>query len=63
MARISEGNLYDVQDEISHDPEPTETGLETWKEEVKKQLYRSLINKNVPEIQSILKNVFGKTLD
>jgi hypothetical protein len=45
MKKISEGNLYNTEMEISHISQPTPVGLENWKKEVKKQLMRSLYQK------------------
>jgi hypothetical protein len=62
MKKISEGNLYNTQMEISHIAEPTQVGLEQWKKEIKKQLLKSLYNKNIKDLNPILLQVFGETL-
>ena len=36
MKKISEGNLYNTEMEISHISQPTPVGLENWKKEVKR---------------------------
>lgn len=63
MRRLSEGNLYNIQTEISGTPEPSVSGLETWKAEVRKQLMQKLKNKNIRNLNNILSQVFGETLD
>jgi len=60
--KVFEGNLYNTETQIAGNPEPTKTGLEQWKIEVLKQLYGSLKRKNIPNIDQVLKSVFGETL-
>jgi hypothetical protein len=59
---ISEGNLYNIEDQIVGRNNPTEYGLSQWKQEVLKQLYSQLQRQNIPNIDDILKSVFGETL-
>ena len=59
---LSEGNLYNVEDQIVGRANPTEYGLAQWKQEVLKQLYGQLQRQNIPNIDEVLKSVFGETL-
>lgn len=59
---ISEGNLYNIEDQIVGRQNPTEYGLARWKQEVLKQLYGQLQRQNIPNIDEVLKSVFGETL-
>jgi len=63
MKKISEGNLYNTEMEISHISQPTPVGLENWKKEVKKQLMRSLYQKNIKDLNPILAQVFGDSME
>lgn len=63
MKIVNEGNLYNIETEISHTQEPTLVGIENWKKEVKKQLIQSLYNKNIKDLNPILLQVFGTALD
>jgi hypothetical protein len=60
---LKEGNLYNVQDEISQSVNPSEEGLENWKKEVIKQLYKNLQYSSNTDIQNLIKNTFGNVLD
>jgi len=60
---LKEGNLYNVQDEISQSVNPSEEGLENWKKEVIKQLYKNLQYSSNTDIQNLIKNTFGNILD
>jgi hypothetical protein len=60
---LKEGNLYNVQDEISQSENPSEEGLENWKKEVIKQLYKNLQYSSNTDIQNLIKNTFGNVLD
>lgn len=63
MKNIGEGNLYNVEDEITHQPQPSITGLESWKEQVKKDLYQKLRQGQIKDLNLIIQQVFGETLD
>ena len=63
MNNFCEGNLYNIQSEISHTNQPTKIGLEAWKKEVVKRLYQELQNQNIENLDTIIKKVFGKTLE
>ena len=61
MENLKEGNFYNIEDEISHSQNPSEEGIERWKNEVIKQLYKSLKNSNnVVELTG--PNVFSSVL-
>jgi len=63
MENLKEGNFYNIEDEISHSQNPSEEGIERWKKEVIKQLYKSLKNSNNADIQNLIKNTFGNILN
>ena len=64
MKKISEGNLYNTEEEITHQyPDATEDGLENWREEVKKELMQKLISGNLKNIEPIITQVFGDSLE
>jgi len=63
MKKISEGNLYNTEMEITKVSEPTQVGLENWKKEVRKQLLKSLYRQDIKDLNPILNQVFGSTLE
>jgi hypothetical protein len=63
MKKLSEGNLYNTEMEITNLSEPTKVGLESWKKEVKKQLLKSLYQRNIKDLNPILLQVFGDSLE
>jgi len=63
MKKICEGNLYNTEQEISHTQEPTITGLDTWKDQVKKDLIEKIKTGSIKDIHPILLKVFGQTLE
>lgn len=63
MKKLSEGNLYNTEMEITNLSEPTKVGLENWKKEVKKQLLKSLYRRNIKDLNPILIQVFGDSLE
>jgi hypothetical protein len=59
---LKEGNLYNVQ--TVRVPDQGEgTGLDTWKKEVKKQLLDHLRQRNIKNIDQIIQQTFGTTLE
>lgn len=63
MKNIREGNLYNMEMEISKVENPSQIGLESWKKEVRKQILQSLIRQKTPDIENIIKSIFGETLE
>jgi hypothetical protein len=63
MINISEGNLYNMETQIKGDINASKTGLQSWKNEVRKQALEKLRNKNLPNIDEIMQKIFGDTLD
>ncbi len=63
MKNIREGNLYNVETEISRPETPGDTGLETWKSEVRKRLKEILLRQNIPNAPETIKGIFGETLE
>lgn len=59
---LKEGNLYNIEDQIVGKQNPTEYGINQWKKEVIQQLYGQLQRNNIPNIDEILKSVFGESL-
>lgn len=59
---LREGNLYNIEDQIVGRENPTEYGISQWKKEVIQQLYGQLQRNNIPNIDEILKSVFGESL-
>jgi len=59
---LKEGNLYNIEDQIVGRQNPTEYGINQWKKEVIQQLYGQLQRNNIPNIDEILKSVFGESL-
>jgi hypothetical protein len=63
MINISEGNLYNMETQIKGDINASKTGLQGWKNEVRKQALEKLRNQNLPNIDEIMQKIFGDTLD
>ena len=63
MKNIREGNLYNIETEISGTINPSESGLEAWKKEVRKQLLQSLLRQKTPNIENAIAAIFGETLE
>jgi hypothetical protein len=63
MINISEGNLYNMETRTKGDINASKTGLQSWKNEVRKQALEKLRNKNLPNIDEIMQKIFGDTLD
>jgi hypothetical protein len=59
---LKEGNLYNIEDQIVGKQNSTEYGINQWKKEVIQQLYGQLQRNNIPNIDQILKSVFGESL-
>jgi hypothetical protein len=59
---LREGNLYNIEDQIVGRENPTEYGISQWKKEVIQQLYGQLQRNKIPNIDEILKSVFGESL-
>lgn len=63
MKPIDEGNLYNVEDEISHKGDASSSGIKKWQMEVRKQIIRLLQRQNIPNAEKIISQTFGSTLD
>lgn len=59
---LGEGNLYNVQT-VTHPKSNEGTGLDVWKNEVKKQLLKHLKRQNIKNIDQVIQQTFGTTLD
>lgn len=63
MINIREGNLYNIETQTKGDINASKTGLQSWKNEVRKQALEKLISQNLPNIDEIMQKIFGDTLD
>jgi len=63
MEPIDEGNLYNVEDEISNKKDASSTGISKWQMEVRKQIIKLLQRQNLPNAEKIIAQTFGTTLD
>ena len=60
---VNEGNVYNIETQIKGQKNPSQTGLEGWKNEVRKQLLEKLKGQNIQNIDQIIKSVFGDVLE
>lgn len=60
---INEGNLYNVEDEISGKTDASSSGISKWQMEVRRMLIKQLRKQNIPNMEKIIKKTFGQTLD
>lgn len=60
---VNEGNVYNMETQIKGQANPSQTGLQSWKDEVRKQLFEKLKGQNIQNIDQIIKSVFGNMLD
>lgn len=63
MNNINEGNLYNVEDEISHKRDASSSGIKKWQLEIRKQIVNLLRRQNLPNAEKIISQTFGPTLD
>jgi hypothetical protein len=63
MINIGEGNLYNIETQTKGDINASKTGLQNWKNEVRKQTLEKLRSQNLPNIDEIMQKIFGDTLD
>jgi len=63
MINIGEGNLYNIETQTKGNKDASKSGLQSWKNEVRKQALEKLRNKNIINIDEIMKKIFGDTLD
>jgi hypothetical protein len=63
MRKINEGNLYNIEDNITGNPNASSSGLTRWQDEVRRQAIEHLRRQNIPNIEEIIKKTFGTTLD
>ena len=60
---IKEGNLYNMEDEISHKKNPSVTGISQLQMEIRRKIVEQLRRQNVKNIEEIISKTFGETLD
>jgi hypothetical protein len=63
MINIGEGNLYNIETQTKGDKDASKSGLQGWKNEVRKQALEKLRSQNLPNIDEIMQKIFGDTLD
>jgi len=63
MINIGEGNLYNIETQTKGDKDASKSGLQSWKNEVRKQALEKLRSKNILNIDEIMKKIFWDTLD
>lgn len=63
MNKINEGNLYNIEDNITGKPDASFSGLSKWQLEVRKQVIEQLRRQNIPNMEEIIRKTFGTTLD
>lgn len=63
MKPIKEGNLYNVEDEISGNTNASSTGISKFQFELRKQLINQLRRQNLPNVEEIIRKTFGNTLN
>jgi hypothetical protein len=62
MKKIIEGNLYNTQDEIWNDQNPSESGIHQANMEVRKELVQKLMMGNITNIHQIISQILGDSL-
>ena len=59
---ISEGNLYNIEDEISKKSNPSVSGISYLQQEIRKKIIEQLRRQNIKNIEEIIAKTFGETL-
>lgn len=62
MKKICEGNLYNIQDEISGDENPSESGIEEANRKTRSELIQKLMMGNITNIHQIVAQILGDSL-
>jgi hypothetical protein len=60
---MNEGNLYNIEDEISHKGNPSIVGISQLQMEIRKKIIEQLRRQKITNVEKIIKKTFGKTLD
>lgn len=60
---MNEGNLYNMEDEISHKGNASIAGISKFQMEIRKKIVEQLRRQNIPNVEKIIKKTFGETLD
>lgn len=60
---INEGNLYNIEDEISGKPNASFTGISKLQMEIRKKIIEQLRRQNIPNIEQVIQKTFGSNLD
>jgi hypothetical protein len=62
-SNVNEGNVYNIQDEISGNKNASTDGLAAWKKETRKQVLQYLKRSQSKNVAAIIKATFGDLLD
>lgn len=60
---MNEGNLYNIEDEISHKSNASSYGISKLQLEIRKKIIEQLRRQKIPNIEKIIKKTFGETLE
>lgn len=60
---MNEGNLYNMEDEISHKRNASIIGISKLQMEIRKKIIDQLLKQNIPNVENIIQKTFGETLD
>lgn len=60
---MNEGNLYNMEDEISHKGNASIHGISKLQMEIRKKIIEQLRRQNIPNVEKIIQNTFGETLE
>lgn len=60
---MNEGNLYNIEDEISQKSNASLYGISKLQLEIRKKIIEQLRRQNVPNVEKIIKKTFGETLE
>lgn len=62
IKKINEGNLYNIQDEIAGDSNPSESGIEEANRKTRSELIQKLMMGNITNIHQIVAQILGDSL-
>lgn len=60
---MNEGNLYNMEDEISHKENASIYGISKLQMEIRRKIIEQLRKQNIPNVEKIIRNTFGETLE
>ena len=62
MKKLIEGNVYNVQQISSLEPDSSKTGLDQWTAEMRKQVMEKLRGYAPEKVDQIIKSTFGNVM-